>query len=262
MSQPRTVLITGASSGIGRALALAYAQEGANLLLLGRNAERLNETANLARAKGAMAVEAEIDVRDKNAMADFVTKQNALKPLDLVIANAGITTGLDQHEFYEDPDAVRAILATNLLGVLNTLEPAIPLMCKRGQGQLACIGSIAGIKPLPSAPAYSLTKAAVHAYTESIRARLEPRGVKVSLVIAGFVKTPLNDSIEAYKPLELSDASAAALIRRGLDRGKAVIAFPRPLYWAALIGRALPVRWTNWVMNQFKVKVPETNERV
>jgi short-subunit dehydrogenase len=262
MTGPRTVLITGASSGIGRALALAYAQEGAILILIGRDSERLNAVAALARAKGAVAITGEVDVRDQLAMRAFITKQDALTPTDLVIANAGITTGLGPDDLCEDPLAVRAILATNLLGVLNTIEPLIVPMSTRGRGQLACVGSLAALRGLPYCPAYSATKAAVHAYTESIRGRLEPRGVKVSLIIAGFVKTPLNDSIDAVKPLELSDTEAAALIRRGLDRGKAVIAFPWPLYMAALLGRALPVRWVDQFMALIGAKVPQTAERV
>jgi short-subunit dehydrogenase len=261
MARPRTVLITGASSGIGRALALAYAQEGAILILIGRDGERLDATAAQARAKGALAITGQVDVRNQIAMANFITEQDSSTPIDLVIANAGITTGLGPDEFYEDPLAVRAILATNLIGVLNTIEPMIGCMSKRGRGQLACVGSIAALRGLPYCPAYSAAKAAVHAYTESIRGRLEPRGITVSLIIAGFVKTPLNDSIDSVKPLELSDSAAATLIRRGLDQGKAIIAFPWPLYLAALFGRALPVRWVDYFMARVRAKVPKTSER-
>ncbi len=262
MSQPRSILITGASSGIGRALALAYAAPGLRLALIGRNAERLRETAAAAEAKGAEVACAQLDVRDGDAMRAWIATADAAHPINLVIANAGITTGLAGDGISEDPQAVRALLATNLIGVLNTVEPLIAPMCGRGHGQIAFIGSIAGLRGLPYSPAYCASKAAVHAYAESLRGRLERRGVRVSLVIAGFVKTPLNDSIAAAKPLEVSDAEAAAIIKRGLARGKATIAFPLALYIVACLARVLPARLVDRLFAQFDVNVPETKERM
>jgi short-subunit dehydrogenase len=258
----RSVLITGASSGIGRALALAYAAPGVRLALVGRDAGRLGATAAAARAKGAEVEVGTLDVRDRAAMAGWIGAADAARPFDLAIANAGITTGLGPGDLTEDPESVRAIIATNLVGVLNTAEPLIGPMCARGHGQLAFVGSIAGLRGLPYSPAYCVTKAGVHAYTESIRGRLERRGVLVSLIVAGFVKTPLNDSIAAIKPGEISDARAAALIKRGLARGQATIAFPRFLYAAAMLGRFLPARWYDRLMGGVDVTVPATRERV
>ena len=189
----RSVLITGASSGIGRALALAYAEPGVRLALVGRDAARLEATAAGCRERGALVEAGTLDVRDRAAMAAWISAADAALPFDLAIANAGITTGLGPGDLTEDPDSVRAIIATNLLGVLNTAEPLIGPMCARRSGQLAFVGSIAGLRGLPYSPAYCVTKAGVHAYAEAIRARLEARGVLVSLVVAGFVKTPLND---------------------------------------------------------------------
>jgi short-subunit dehydrogenase len=262
MLEHKSILITGASSGLGRALALNYAEPGIRLALIGRNSARLEETAAAARAKGAEIVLGELDVRDRESMAKWIGEMDGLHPFDLAIANAGITTGLSPQATYENPEAVRAILATNLIGVLNTAEPLIPLMCARRRGQLAFIGSIAGLRGLPHSPAYSATKAAVHAYTESLRGRLEQRNVLVSLIIAGFVKTPLNDSIDSIKPLEMSDAQAAEIIRRGLARGKAVIAFPWLLYTAARFSRHLPLRLVDKIFARVASSVPETRERV
>lgn len=258
----RSVLITGASSGIGRGLALAFAAPGRRLVLMGRDGARLAGVADAARAKGA-DVEAEIvDVRERLAMAQAVAAADTRAPLDLAIANAGITSGLGPHDVSEDPEAVRALLATNLLGVLNTIEPLIGPMCARGRGHLAAIGSIAGLRGLPYSPAYCIAKAGVLAYTESIRSRLEARGVLVTHVTAGMVKTPLNDSIRAVKPGELSEPAAAALIKRGLERGQATIAFPSFLYAAAMLGRLLPARLYDRIMGGIEVTVPETRERV
>ncbi len=262
MRRPRSLLITGASSGIGRALALAYAEEGTRLALIGRNAARLDETVAAAIARGAEATPVLLDVRDREKMRAWIATADAQHRFDLVIANAGITTGLAPDALAEDPEAVRAIVATNLIGVLNTVEPLITPMCERGHGQIAFIGSMAGLRGLPYSPAYCITKAGVHAYAESLRGRIERRGVCVSLAIVGFVKTPLNNSITAMKPFEISDARAAEIIRKGLARGKATIAFPWPLYMAARLGRALPARLYDKIMARIDANVPETTERV
>ena len=260
--RPKTILITGASSGIGRALAFVYARDGVSLSLIGRDRERLEDTAAAARAQGAEVSIGQLDVRDQDAMARWIEAADMRRPFDLVIANAGITTGLAPGDIAEDPRAVRAIVGINLIGVLNTVEPLIAPMCARGAGQIAFVGSIAGLRGLPYAPSYCATKAAVHAYSESLRGRIEARGVRVSLVIPGFVKTPLNDSIDAKKPLEITATDAAILIRRGLERGKTIIAFPRSLYLLARLARILPARLVDKVMARFRVNVPETKERI
>ena len=260
--QPKTILITGASSGIGRALALVYARQGVSLALIGRDGGRLDEVAAAARNKGADVSTGQLDARDQDAMAQWITAADGRRPFDLVIANAGITTGLAPGDIAEDPRAVRAVVGTNLLGVLNTVEPLIAPMCARGAGQIAFVGSIAGIRGLPYAPSYCATKAAVHAYSESLRGRIEARGVRVSLIIPGFVKTPLNDSIDAMKPLEITGAEAAILIQRGLQRGRAIIAFPKSLYLLAHLAGVLPVRLVDKVMARFQVNIPETQERI
>jgi short-subunit dehydrogenase len=257
----RTILITGASSGIGRALALAYARAGVSLSLTGRDLQRLENAASAARAQGAEVATGRLDVRDQSAMARWITAEDTRRPFDLVVANAGITTGLAPSHLAEDPAAVRAITAINLIGVFNTVEPLIAPMCARGAGQIAFIGSIAGIRGLPYSPAYCATKAAVHAYSESLRGRLEARGVRVSLIIPGFVKTPLNDSIVAIKPLEITDVQAARLIQRGLEKSKSVIAFPKLLYLLSRFARILPVRIVDKIMAGIEVTIPQTRER-
>ena len=259
---PRSVLITGASSGLGRGLAMAYAAPGVRLALIGRDAARLAAVAESARARGAEVTTGTVDVRDRAAIAAWIAAADAAVPLDLAIANAGITTGLEPGELAEEPEAVRAIIATNLIGVLNTIEPLIRPMCARGTGQLAITGSIAGLHGLPYAPAYSVTKAGVHAYAEAIRGRVERHGVLVSLIVAGFIKTPLNDSISAAKPGELSEDEAAALIKRRLAKGHATIAFPAFLYAAALLGRFIPDRLYDRIMHGMAASVPQTRERV
>ena len=262
MIEHRSVLVTGASSGIGRALALAYAAPGTRLALLGRDAARLEAVAAAARSKGAAVETGTVDVRDRQAMAQWIAAADARQPFDLAVANAGITTGLGPGDLAEQPEAVRAIIATNLVGVLNTAEPLVAPMAARGRGHLAFVGSLAGLRGLPYSPAYCVTKAGVHAYAESLRGRLERRGVLVSLIVAGFVKTPLNDSISAIKPGEITDAQAAALIKRRLAKGHATIAFPWLLYALTRMGRLLPARVYDRIMARVDVTVPSTAERV
>src|ERR1700730_15047262 len=123
--RPKTILISGASSGIGRALAFVYARDGVSLSLIGRDRERLEDTSAAARAKGAEVSIGQLDVRDRDAMGHWIEAADMRRPFDLVIANAGITTGLAPEDIAEDPRAVRAIVGINLIGVLNTVEPVV-----------------------------------------------------------------------------------------------------------------------------------------
>lgn len=259
---PRSILITGASSGIGAAVAREYAAPGVRLVLVGRDGQRLEQVAVACRAKGAEVELGLVDVRDRAAMRDFLLAADARRPLELLLANAGINTGLPAGELAEDPDAVRGIFAINLLGVLNTVEPLIAPMAARGAGVIAMTGSIAAVRGLPYSPAYCATKAAVHLYAESLRGTLARKGVAVSLIVPGFVHTPLNADLVAPKPLAMNDERAARIIRRGLDRRKPLIAFPRLLYWGARLTTVLPTRLVDFFMVRQRVDVPVTRERM
>ena len=255
------ILITGASSGIGRALALQYAAPGTSLVLLGRDAGRLAAVARDCEAKGASVETTIADVRDRDDMKRLVEEADARAPLDLVVANAGVATGLSQGEILEDPGAVRATFAINVIGVFNTVEPAIQAMCARKSGHIAVVGSMAGVRGLPYTPAYCAAKAATHLYAESLRGALAPHGVNVSLIVPGFVETPMAAGTKSWQPGAMSDEKAARIIRRGLDRGKAVIAFPLFIYYAMRLFTFLPPRIVDAVMLRFHVDVPRTHER-
>jgi short-subunit dehydrogenase len=259
---PRSILITGASSGIGRAVARLYAEPHRRLTLIGRHAERLRLVGAECAGKGADVETAVLDVRNRAEMWRYLRELDALHAFDLVLANAGVATGLKPGQFAENPDAVRGTIATNLFGVLNTVEPLIEPMCARGRGQIAVVSSIAAIRGLPYSPAYCATKAAVHLYADSLRGNLEPRGVVVSLICPGFVHTPMNEKLVAAKPLAISDEKAARIIRRGLDRGRTLIAFPRLLYLGARLISFLPARLVDRVMNRVHVEMQETPERM
>jgi len=222
--EPGHVLITGASSGIGTALALAYARRGALLSLAGRDEKRLNEIAAAVQARGAEAEAATLDVRDKDAMAAWVIAADQRRPIDLVIANAGVSGGT--HGGPESAEQTRAVFAINLDGVLNTVLPLIPRLTLRGSGQIALISSLAGHRGFPGAPAYCGSKAAVKVWGESLRGELGPRGVKVNVIMPGFVKTHMTDVNDFPMPFLISAERAAEIIRKGLAANRARIAFP------------------------------------
>lgn len=256
-----TILITGATSGIGRALALDYAASGTRLLLIGRDEARLGEVAGLCRARGAEVIAGRLDLRDRQATAAWIMAQDAQAPIDLAIACAGIVSGTSATRPLESEEAIRAVLAVDLMGVLNTIEPALAAMRLRRRGHVAMVGSLAGLRGLPSSPAYSMAKAAVHAYAEGIRPALRREGIAVSLIAPGFVRTPLNEAVVAPRPLELDVARAARTIHRGLDRCKPMIAFPFILYLGLRLLTLMPARLGDMLLDRPGVDVPETRER-
>jgi short-subunit dehydrogenase len=256
------VLLTGASSGIGRALALRYACEGARLSLLGRDAGRLDAVAAECRALGADAVATHrVDVQNRAAMAQVVADALAQAPIDILIANAAVATGLSPGQTLEDPDSARATLAINVGGVYNTIEPALLAMTQRRSGLIAVVGSMAGVRGLPFSPTYCASKAAVHSYAESLRGVVAGQGVDVSLIIPGFVKTPMSQRTKCWQPGLIDAPEAAEIIWRGLERRKATIAFPRYMYYSLRFFTFLPPRLVDWAMTRFTAEVPETKER-
>jgi short-subunit dehydrogenase len=244
----RTVLITGASSGIGRALALHYARNGGVLALMGRDSERLESVAAACREQGAVVHGGLIDVRNRNAMAEWISAFDAAHPLDLVIANAGVMAGTRPDGSIEPADAGYTTAETNLLGVLNTVQPLIAPMMARRRGQIALVSSIAGLLPLPDSPSYSASKAAVLTYGLSLRPMLEPYGIGVSVICPGYVRTPMMMRERGSKPMVMAPEKAADLIAAGLRRNRAVIRFP---YFFAAVSRLLgllPSRLRLWLL--------------
>ncbi|MEM8914447.1 MAG: SDR family NAD(P)-dependent oxidoreductase [Pseudomonadota bacterium] len=230
MRDPRSILITGANSGIGKALAEAYAAPNRHLFLTGRDEARLSGVCSQCEGAGASVTKGIFDVTDRQAVAEFVLAADAAQPLDLVIANAGISGGGGAGA--EEDDQVRRLFSVNVDGVFNTIHPAIAPMMTRGRGQLAIVSSLAGFRGLPGSPAYSATKAAVRTYGEGLAGLLADSGVSVSVICPGFVRTPLTD-VNPYKMPFLMEADKAAdIIIRGLSRGNGRIAFPWPTYLA------------------------------
>jgi short-subunit dehydrogenase len=250
---PSTILITGASSGLGKALALHYAKEGVNLCLTGRDEARLRDISQSCIEKGAYVKASCVDVTDKMRMAAWINDCDASFEIDLVIANAGISGGTSGANG-ENSQQVRKIFATNVDGVFNTIMPAIHKMQGRGKGQIAIISSLAGLRGMPSCPAYSASKAAVKAYGEGLRGQLISENIGVSVVCPGYIKTPLSDVNTFPMPFLMSAEKAAKHIAKKLKKNRSRIAFPWPLYWVLNLCGFLTPKFTDLIFNSLPKK--------
>ena len=236
-----SILITGGSSGLGAALALEYAAPGVHIALNGRNAARLDDVAAQCADCGAIPTTSLVDVTDQAGMRDWITTVDSATPLDVVIANAGVS---GQTAFAEGGGAAeaqsRAIFDVNVNGVLNTIAPTIDCMRPRKKGQIGIVSSLAGFRGMPSAPAYCASKAAVRSYGEGLRGVLCDDDIGVSVICPGYVKSRITDANDFPMPLFMQADRAARKIRNGLDRNKGRIAFPFRLYALVWLMSALP----------------------
>lgn len=247
----KTILITGASSGLGEALALHYAKEGHRLILGGRNPERLNAVAAACTALGAETHFQAGDVTARSIMHQWIVGIDKRFPLDLVIANAGISGGTGGTVLSSSLAASHQIFETNLNGVMNTIDPILPRMIERGRGQLALVSSLAGFAAWPGAPAYSASKAAVRFYGQALHARLKPAGLKVSVICPGFVKTRMTDANRFPMPFLMTSEKAAKIIaHRLLVSNPPMIVFPWPTAFVSRALGLLPPSLAGWVLSQ------------
>ncbi|MEX1155170.1 SDR family NAD(P)-dependent oxidoreductase [Parvibaculum sp.] len=225
MNKPGVVVITGAGGGLGAALANIYAAQGVTLGLVGRDEVKLRRVADDCRAKGANTEILLADVTTPE-IEEVLRAFDAAHPIDLLIANAGVTSGISPLDGLEPWDTARRAAETNFMGALRTIGPVAGLMAARGHGQIAGIGSLAGLVPLPFSPAYSASKAGLETYVLALRHLLAPKGVRLSVVILGYVETDMSRRLSGPKPFLITPAEAAMKIRSGLARNKARITHP------------------------------------
>ena len=252
MKNPKNILISGAGSGIGRALAVSYCAPDVNLFLCGRNLEKLQATKKLCEDLNAKVFLEVLDVVDKAATKNWIEKIEENFALDLIIANAGISAGTSGGA--ESFDQIKKIFNTNLDGVLNLIHPAIDKMRSRKKGQIAIISSLAGFRGLPSSPAYSASKAAVRVYGEALRGNLEKFGIEVNVVCPGYIKTPMTAVNKFPMPFLMSAEKCAGLIQSGLKKNKSRISFPFPLFFVVWLSALLSNKITDPIFAKLPAK--------
>lgn len=245
MKNPQTnskmVVITGASSGIGEALAHQYASQGHALAVTGRNKQRLDEVVKICEDKGASYVEsAVLDVTDQKAMREWIEKINTKQPIDLIIANAGISGGMGGLKGQDLFKQARQIFEINIMGVVNSIEPVYENMIKRRRGQIALISSLASFSPWSGAPAYSSSKAAVRFLGEGMGASCRQSNINVSVICPGFVESRMTDVNDFPMPMMVSAEKAAKIIVSGLEKKKQLIVFPLTIYILVRLVSYLP----------------------
>jgi hypothetical protein len=239
-ARPLTVFITGASSGLGAALARHYGAQGAQLGLIGRKADALAAVADGLNAHTYLA-----DVRDAAAMqsaaAGFMSEVGTP---DIVIAAAGISVGTLTEEA-ADAEVFRAVMDANVLGLVHTFAPFIASMQGAGNqpgGVLCGISSVAGVRGLPGGSAYSASKAAATVYLEALRLELKARGIAVVTVAPGYIDTPMTQINPYPMPFKMSAATAAAKVARCIARRRAYSVIPWPMAGVARVLKWLPIR--------------------
>lgn len=223
------VLITGAAGSIGAALAREYAEPGVELHLHARRLESLAGLAEACRAAGAAVVCHGLDLADCTRARAWFEALDAQSPIDLLILNAGVNTDIGGDGAGEQWADVLGLIDVNVRATMALAHAAVPGMRRRGSGQIVLVSSLAAYFGLPVTPSYCASKAAIKAYGEALRGWLAPAGVRVNVVMPGYVSSPMCAAMPGPKPFLMRPERAARLIRQGLERNRARISFPFPL---------------------------------
>lgn len=244
--QEKVVMVTGASSGIGRGVAVELSRRGAKLGLVARRTETLQEIVSEFESRGGKALAVPGDVQDAlavRAAADRFREQ--LGPIDVLIANAGIGSTNDSAELRASE--VAGVINVNVIGAANSVAAVVPEMVARGRGQLVVISSLAAYRGLPKSAAYCASKAAVSAFFESLRLDLQPRGIAVTIIHPGFIKTPLTAGRHAQMPFLMELDVAVEKILRAIEKKKKSYAFPWQLASVVRAGMIMPTSMYDWI---------------
>lgn len=236
----KIVFLTGASSGIGEALALAMAERGATIGLLARREELLKELAERCNPNGGRARYFAVDVTDAKAVADAAESlRNEFGKIDILIANAGIG-GNNSETRSLNPEAVAKVININLLGAVNAVSAVLPAMLENKSGQLVAISSLAGFRGLPKSAAYSASKAGMTAFFESVRLDVQSKGVSVTIIQPGFIKTPLTSGRTNKMPFLMELEDSIPLFLKAIERRAKFAAFPWQLASIVRLAKVFP----------------------
>ena len=234
------IWLTGASYGIGRSLALELAGHGAHLGLTARSEDKLEQLRREIEDAGGRAVVLPGDVTDRDAMRRVVESMHReLGGIDVLVANAGSHVPTDVDAF--DVKQYMDLMQLNYAGALNCIEAVLPQMLAERSGHLVGVSSLAGYRGATGAAAYGASKSALIHFLESMRFDLAGRGVDVTIVNPGFVRTPLTDRNEFDMPFLVEPDRAARIIRRGIERRRREVTFPFPFNWFIKFLRVLPM---------------------
>lgn len=228
---PKSIAITGASSGIGAALARSLAGPGRRLALLGRDQNRLETVASTCRDKGAECRVESVDVRDGESLRVLLGEIDDAAPIDLLVVSAGVLDGRQAEQVIETGAVARRVLEVNLLSAIDTIHAVLPGMQRRRRGDIVLVASLASLNPLPDAPAYSASKAGLMSYGLALREAVAGEGIRVVVACPGFVSTAMSDVHRGPRPGEVSADAAATLILRGLQDNRSLIGFPLVPFW-------------------------------
>jgi len=260
MKDLRSVVLTGASGGLGLALAKALSAPDRHLLLIGRNPERLAQAEKAVLLGGGTAEIAQIDLRETARLITLLRDFDARHPIDLLIANAGVKAG--NANGIEPAAQVGRIIAVNLTATILMVQSVLPAMQDRTRGQIAIVSSMAALSPHADLLSYSATKAALVSYGTALRRAVRLTGIKVSVILPGFIDTDMTTRQKGPAPLLITADRAATIILRGLSRNKARIAFPRLLMMLAWLMERLPAPLADRISDGFRATIePDDDER-
>lgn len=262
MSRFAGIVVTGASRGLGAALALRFAAPGVRLLLIARSEAALAEVARDCAARGATARIAALDVADAAAMAAALAAFEAEGPVELAIANAGTSAGTEPDGTPESVAAATRQVAVNLLGAMHLVGPLLPGMIVRRRGTVGLIASVAAFRGLPDCAGYCASKAGLLAWGEALRAAHLKRGVRVSVICPGFFDSAMGERFLGPRPLAISLEAAAERAHRALLAGRARAVFPAPLGWLMRLLALLPPALGDRAVRLMRFRVqPEASAR-
>lgn len=248
-------LISGASGGLGSALAVRTAGAGSLLSLWGRNRERLAATAAACEAKGAAVSLTELDLREHEACRAKLRETFATRPVDVAILNAGVSSGLTPDGGVEPAEDACRTMDVNGCAAVNMAATLVECMRARGTGHIIFISSIAGLYPLPDSPAYSAAKAALAYYAKGLRIGLRGSGIRVSIAYPGYIESPMSKRLMGPQPLRITADKAADHILDSLAAGKDNIAFPLLLALGTRILHCLPLPVAAFFLKGFSFRV-------
>lgn len=250
----KIVFLTGASSGIGEALALAMAKRGATLGLAARREELLKELAEKCEQVGGKARYFAVDVIDAKAVAAAAKAlRSEFGKIDILIANAGIGGNNSETRNF-NAEAVAQVININLLGAVNAVSAVLPSMLENKSGQLVAVSSLAGFRGLPKSAAYSASKAGMTAFFESVRLDVQHKGVAVTIIQPGFIKTPLTSGRANKMPFLMELEDSIPLFLNAIERGKKFAAFPWQLATFVRLARIFPANLYDRIAGRAKFR--------